>query len=577
MTESKIIYTHTDEAPALATYSLLPIVEAFAGAAGVDRRNRETSRWPAASLAQFPDFLDRGSAGQRRPGRARCDSPRRLRRTSSSCPTSRRRCRSSKAAIAELQAKGYALPDYPDDPIDTGTARHQGPLRPGRRARRSTRCSAKATPIVAPRRPSRSTPGTTRTRWVPGRPTRRPTSPRWAHDDFFSNEQSVTMADRRRPAHRARRRRRHGHRAQGLGTGAGRRGRRRHVHVEARTRRVPRRADRRRQGAGRAVLAPPQGDDDEGLRPDHLRSRRRGLLRAGLRTGTATCSKRPAPNPNNGWARRARRDRRRCPPSSRPTINEAIDAHLDRPPRHRDGRLRPRHHQPARAERHHRRRLDAGDDPHVRADVEQARRAAGLQGRDPRLQLRRRVPGRDRRLPGQRCVRPGHDGFGAQRRADGPEGRGVRQPRQDVRDPGRRHRSGRRPRPASRSWSFDVRGRRHLADVQRPRPPDPGLGQAGRHPGAGHRRSRRVLARRRPCPRRPADREGQPVPRRPRHRRSRDPDHVAGRGHASSRSSASARASTRSRSPATCCATTTPICSRSSRSAPAPRCSRSCR
>ena len=38
--------------------------------------------------------------------------------TSSSCPTSRLRCPSSKAAIAELQSKGYALPDYPDQPKD---------------------------------------------------------------------------------------------------------------------------------------------------------------------------------------------------------------------------------------------------------------------------------------------------------------------------------------------------------------------------------------------------------------------------------------------------------------------------
>jgi isocitrate dehydrogenase len=59
----------------------------------------------------------------------------------------------------------------------------------------------------------------------------------------------------------------------------------------------------------------------------------------------------------------------------------------------------------------------------------------------PDAQLRRRLPGRHRRLQGARRLRPDDDGLGAQRRPHGPEGRGVRQPRQDLRDPGRRHRA----------------------------------------------------------------------------------------------------------------------------------------
>ena len=51
---------------------------------------------------------------------------------------------------------------------------------------------------------------------------------------------------------------------------------------------------------------------------------------------------------------------------------------------------------------------------------------AGRQGRPPRQQLRRHLPGGHRRLPGPRRLRPGHHGLGAQRRAHGPEGRGVR-------------------------------------------------------------------------------------------------------------------------------------------------------
>ena len=124
---------------------------------------------------------------------------------------------------------------------------------------------------------------------------------------------------------------------------------------------------------------------------------------------------------------------------------------------------------------------------------------------------------------------------------------------------------------------FHVARGRRLAHVQRPRPADPGLGEAGRHPRPRHRRTGGVLARRRPRPRRAADREGPPLPAGPRHPRPRHPHPVAGRTPRCSRSSASARVSTRSRSPATCCATTTPTCSRSSSSAPAPRCSRSCR
>ena len=53
---SKIIYTYTDEAPALATYSFLPIIQAFASAAGVDVETRDISL-AGRILAQFPDLL----------------------------------------------------------------------------------------------------------------------------------------------------------------------------------------------------------------------------------------------------------------------------------------------------------------------------------------------------------------------------------------------------------------------------------------------------------------------------------------------------------------------------------------
>ena len=59
MSNSKIIYTFTDEAPALATYSLLPVIEAFAGAANVSVETRDISL-AARILSAFPDRLSEG-------------------------------------------------------------------------------------------------------------------------------------------------------------------------------------------------------------------------------------------------------------------------------------------------------------------------------------------------------------------------------------------------------------------------------------------------------------------------------------------------------------------------------------
>ncbi len=111
---SKIIYTHTDEAPALATYSLLPIVEAYAAAAGVSVETRDISL-SGRILAQFADRL---------PEDQRIDDALaelgelatkpeaniiKLPNISASIPQ-------LKAAIAELQEHGYDLPAYPDEP-----------------------------------------------------------------------------------------------------------------------------------------------------------------------------------------------------------------------------------------------------------------------------------------------------------------------------------------------------------------------------------------------------------------------------------------------------------------------------
>tara|TARA_B100000519_G_C14257698_1_gene445889 strand:- start:1831 stop:4053 length:2223 start_codon:yes stop_codon:yes gene_type:complete len=113
-TKSKIIYTKTDEAPALATYSLLPIIEAFAGAAGITVETRDISL-AGRIIANFPDKLkeeQRQSDALTELGEL-AKTPEaniiKLPNISASIPQ-------LAAAIKELQGKGYDLPDYPEEP-----------------------------------------------------------------------------------------------------------------------------------------------------------------------------------------------------------------------------------------------------------------------------------------------------------------------------------------------------------------------------------------------------------------------------------------------------------------------------
>ncbi|RZT88284.1 isocitrate dehydrogenase [Pseudonocardia sediminis] len=110
----KLIYTYTDEAPALATHSFLPVIEAFAGKAGVDVETRDISL-AARILAQFPDRL---TDAQRVPDSlaelgelAKTPDANiiKLPNISASIPQ-------LKAAITELQGAGYDIPDYPENP-----------------------------------------------------------------------------------------------------------------------------------------------------------------------------------------------------------------------------------------------------------------------------------------------------------------------------------------------------------------------------------------------------------------------------------------------------------------------------
>ena len=111
-TRSKIIYTLTDEAPALATYSLLPIVKAFTASSDIAVETRDISL-AGRILALFPEFLtDAQKQGDHLAELgALATTPEaniiKLPNISASVPQ-------LKAAIKELQSQGYALPDYPD-------------------------------------------------------------------------------------------------------------------------------------------------------------------------------------------------------------------------------------------------------------------------------------------------------------------------------------------------------------------------------------------------------------------------------------------------------------------------------
>jgi isocitrate dehydrogenase len=116
MTTAKIIYTLTDEAPALATYSLLPIVQAFTRSAGIAVETRDISL-AGRVIANFPDGL---SAQQRQSDDLTelgelAKTPEaniiKLPNISASLPQ-------LKAVITELNAQGFSIPQYPEDPQD---------------------------------------------------------------------------------------------------------------------------------------------------------------------------------------------------------------------------------------------------------------------------------------------------------------------------------------------------------------------------------------------------------------------------------------------------------------------------
>jgi len=192
MPDPKIIYTFTDEAPALATCSLLPIIQAFASTAGVTVETRDISL-AGRILAAFPEHL---SEAQRVPDAlaelgALAKTPEaniiKLPNVSASLPQ-------LKAAIEELQAKGYALPDYHDEP--------QGADELEARARYDRLKGSAVNPVLREGNSDRRAPASVkhyaRTHphsmgaWSPDSSTHVATM---SSGDFRTNERSVTVAD----------------------------------------------------------------------------------------------------------------------------------------------------------------------------------------------------------------------------------------------------------------------------------------------------------------------------------------------------------------------------------------------
>ena len=191
MSKPTILYTKTDEAPALATYSFLPIVKAFTKHAGINVEIRDISL-AGRIIAAFPDVLteDQQIGDALSELGALTLKPEaniiKLPNISASIPQ-------LKAAIAELQSKGYKLPDYPDNPQTDSDkeirARYDkikgSAVNPVLREGNSDRRAPKAVKEYARKHPHSMGAWTSASKTSVGT---------MGKDDFFSNEKSVTLS-----------------------------------------------------------------------------------------------------------------------------------------------------------------------------------------------------------------------------------------------------------------------------------------------------------------------------------------------------------------------------------------------
>jgi isocitrate dehydrogenase len=185
-----IIYTHTDEAPLLATYSLLPIIQAYAGKAGVAVETRDISL-AGRIIAQFPDVLSE----EQRLADALAELGELATRPEANIiklPNISASVPQLKAAIKELQEQGYDLPDYPENP--------QSPEEQEIRARYDRVKGSAVNPVLREGNSDRRAPASVKAyakahphrmgAWSPESKTNVATM---GKDDFFANEQSVVL------------------------------------------------------------------------------------------------------------------------------------------------------------------------------------------------------------------------------------------------------------------------------------------------------------------------------------------------------------------------------------------------
>src|SRR5690606_19319542 len=182
---SKIIYTKTDEAPALATHSFLPIVQAFTSPANIKLESRDISL-AARILAVFPEFLseeqrvndDLTELGEL------AKTPEaniiKLPNISASLPQ-------LNEAIEELQKKGFNIPDYPETATTSEEKEKvkRGTLKPVLREGNSDRTARKAVKNYAKKPPHSMGAGSSDSKSHVAT---------MQHGDFFHNEKSLTMA-----------------------------------------------------------------------------------------------------------------------------------------------------------------------------------------------------------------------------------------------------------------------------------------------------------------------------------------------------------------------------------------------
>ncbi len=190
MTTQKIIWSKIDEAPALATYSLLPIVNAFTKAAGVVVETRDISV-AGRIIANFPEYL---TESQRMPDYLAelGELTQKLEANIIKLPNVSASIPQLKAAIKELQEQGYKLPDYPEEPkTDAEKALHAkyakclgSAVNPVLREGNSDRRSAKAVKEYAKKHPVKMGA------WAPDSKTH---VSHMTSGDFFHSEKSVTM------------------------------------------------------------------------------------------------------------------------------------------------------------------------------------------------------------------------------------------------------------------------------------------------------------------------------------------------------------------------------------------------